>query len=470
MEKEYCGIDFGTTNTTLVFFSEKYGKKFVGDKGNFIGQPLPSIIALNNTDNKVYVGHQVKQNIKQLSETCNIVSSIKTVLDDEILYWKFSGKENSPIDIAAYIFHSLQQNAKEQGIEVKKAVVSVPINFPATKKQCLKKAAKIAGIEITKFVSEPTAAYLAHYEELKSFNNIVVFDWGGGTLDISALSVEHNTVKEIYTDNMYKAGDDIDRNFAKHLYKKMIQTYGLSLVAFHELPSCEYDELLSKVERCKIKLSQDGVNSVKDICTIQGRLIEFTATYQDLCIVIHDVVQEAIKLLTDVVAQSFQNSIDCILCVGGSSNLRYLRESLQKIFNTKLYFPDEPQWDIADGACTIDASNCKNIYTLPYDISLKLSDGHYLPLLQKGDLLPCKSSIINVSTTDSSSFANFIFRIGDHNEYQEIIPVLGGLDETLTIETFIDEYLILHINMKNNKTQEEYNIFNYEKLEVCYNI
>ena len=117
MEKEYCGIDFGTTNTTLVFFSEKYGKKFVGDKGNFIGQPLPSIIALNNTDNKVYVGHQVKQNIKQLSETCNIVSSIKTVLDDEILYWKFNGKENSPIDIAAYIFHSLQQNAKEQGIE-----------------------------------------------------------------------------------------------------------------------------------------------------------------------------------------------------------------------------------------------------------------------------------------------------------------------------------------------------------------
>ena len=93
-----------------------------------------------------------------------------------------------------------------------------------------------------------------------------------------------------------------------------------------------------------------------------------------------------------------------------------------------------------------------------------------MPLLQKGDLLPCKSSIINVSTTDSSSFANFIFRIGDHNEYQEIIPVLGGLDETLTIETFIDEYLILHINMKNNKTQEEYNIFNYEKLEVCYNI
>lgn len=155
MEKEYCGIDFGTTNTTLVFFSEKYGKKFVGDKGNFIGQPLPSIIALNNTDNKVYVGHQVKQNIKQLSETCNIVSSIKTVLDDEILYWKFNGKENSPIDIAAYIFHSLQQNAKEQGIEVKKAVVSVPINFPATKKQCLKKQLKLLVLKLPNLFRSP---------------------------------------------------------------------------------------------------------------------------------------------------------------------------------------------------------------------------------------------------------------------------------------------------------------------------
>ncbi|MBQ8784519.1 MAG: Hsp70 family protein [Alphaproteobacteria bacterium] len=471
----YCGIDFGTTNTTLVYFDELKGKCLVGDDDDYIQQPLASIIAIKHSEGKYKVGNNVKRQKRSLSKEYEIISSIKTILNDTSKTWKIVShgeeKEINTVDMASLIFKDLKKNAKKQyNIDIDKSVISVPVNFSSQKKLLLENAAKKAGIQITKFVNEPTAAFIAHYEELKIFNNIVVFDWGGGTLDVSAINVNKNSIKEIYTKNMYRAGDIIDKDFAKYIYKKTVKEKGLPFVAFEELEPKEYDGLIALAEEFKIKLSSMNKSKITEMCSIQGQNILISVTDEELNNIVKDIVDDSLNVLTEVILKSFKDKVDCILCVGGSSNLKYLRETLKKLYNAKLYFPDNPEWDIADGACTIDASASENVYMLPYNIGLKLSNGQNLNLLKKGQTLPCVRSEFKISTTDYSKQANLIFKIGNDAEFQEIVPVLGGLDESLTIYTHIDKYLVLHIDVRNNKTKEEYNVFNYEKLEICYNI
>ncbi len=466
----FCGIDFGTTNTAMVYFSEHTGMIFVGDEEENL--PLPSIVALNKHTGEIIVGSDVKRNIQKYTRDYEIVLSIKTVLDDPKQEWNVAGRTLKPVDIAAEIFKTLKNNATKRKIDISKIVISVPINFSSGKKICLREAAKKAGLDIKKFVNEPTAAFLAHYEELKSFSKTVIFDWGGGTLDISALDIKNGTIREIYTDNMYKAGDNIDKDLARSIYEKSIKKYGLSLIPFDKIEADEYDELIAKAELAKIYLSKDNQNRYDDFCKIQGKIRDITVTYEDLCNISENIVNEAISKLNHVISKAYNERVHCILCVGGSSNLRNLKEKLRKIYGDILYFPDFPQWDIANGACIIDASNRNNVYKLAYDINLILSNGDKYPLLKEGQLIPCKESKIHLSTVDCSENANFVFQFGQ-DEYHEItIPLLGGVDETFDLFTYIDNYSVLHIDMKNNKIQEDerYNIFRYEKLDLCYNV
>lgn len=467
----YVGIDFGTTNTALVYFDPRAGKHYVGDD-NFMDKPLPSIVALHTETGDIQVGSNVKNNLQSLqNEDYQIVLSIKTILDDPLKEWSVNGQKWKTVDVAAEIFKTLRKNALDRNFIFDEAVVSVPINFAASKKICLKKAAEKAGISIINFVSEPTSAFISHYEELKSFENIIVFDWGGGTLDISALKIKNNTVQEIYTDNMYKAGDNIDEEFARIVYNNTKKSSGLKLIAFDELPVTEKDELIMKTEAAKIKLSQKKCDNLEDYCLLQNGRRKVVFTYQDLCTSSEMMVNEAIKKLTSVITKSFNDAVSCILCVGGTSNLRLLREKLKSIFGEdRLYFPDNPQWDIAEGACTVSSSPTKNVCKLAEDIYIILSNNDRLKILEKGQLLPCQKATINLSTTDTSECANFVFQIGDNEQHEIIMPILGGVDEVLTLYAYIDEYLVLHIDIENNKTKEIYNIFNYEKLELCYNI
>ena len=464
-----CGIDFGTTNTALVHFEEKRGRTLLGDTKYQDESPLPSIVAINKKTGEIKVGKEVKENIKTLSDDYHIVLSIKTILDDIHKSWPVGDKKLTTEDVASEIFKRLKQSAKQRNIDIKESVVAVPVNFAASKKYVLEKATRKAGIEIKKFISEPTAAFLAHYEELKSYKNVVVFDWGGGTLDISALEVENGSIREIYTDNLYKAGDDIDKEFARTIYENMLRNGELAPIPFEELPVKEYDELLTKAEAAKIKLSNEFVSKGKTICTLQGKqkTIEFNDT--ELEKVAEKYVDEAIEKLTNVVTRAFSDTVSCILCVGGSSKLKLLRNNLKKIYGNKLYFPDNPQWDIAEGACTVLTSKKNNIYKLSDEIKIKLSNGTYMNILEKGQPLPCKETQIYLATTDSSENANFIFRIG-YKEFPVSIPLLGGVDEVLKLFAYIDEYNILHIDIENSKTNERYNIFNYEKVDICYNL
>lgn len=138
------GIDFGTTNSTLVNFSEKSGITCLGEDKI----PLPSIVALNRKTGEVKTGFNVKSHISELESDHEVVLSIKTILDDLRKKWRIAGREWTTIDVAAEILKKLKESASENGIKAGEAVFAVPVNFSTAKKSCLREAAKQAGLKI----------------------------------------------------------------------------------------------------------------------------------------------------------------------------------------------------------------------------------------------------------------------------------------------------------------------------------
>lgn len=472
----YCGIDFGTTNTALVHYSDDSSKRsYVGESGT--NDPMPSLVSINIKTGETCVGKQVKDNFTTLSnDDYKIIFSVKTILEQEKITdrkgkpIKKGGKILTPVDVATEIFKQLKTNAEQKKLSCNESIISVPVNFSAIKRRNLKEAAKAAGINITKFVSEPTAAFISHYKQLKNYKDIVVFDWGGGTLDISALSVENDSIQEIYTTNLYKAGNDIDRSFAQIIYEKQSRNLGLRPISLDDLSPAEYDELLTKTEIAKIALTKK--DTVKDILTLQEKEETVTFTYDELKQASKSYIDEAMEKLSQTIEIAFKGKNPSrILCVGGSTKLRYLQERLKEKYGNLLCFPQNPDWDIAEGACTIAAEpEGKNVYMLAHDLNLQLSDGSMIPLLPEGQPIPCKANCFYVATVDSNEFANFVFSVKEGEKKFVTIPVLGGIDEALQIFAFVDEFFVFHVYVENLKMHEMYDVFACEDIELRYNI
>ena len=167
----YFGIDFGTTNSAVVAIASVNGEK-VGDStpiGNEGSKryPMPSYVAIDRKTGEVSTGLKAKKSITDYKKY-EIFSSIKTVIDEEKVC-EIAGKTWTPIDIAAELFKALKENVRNRSegqMELNEAVVAVPAEFSPEKKNCVRKAALKAGIKITMFISEPTAAYCSKIEEM----------------------------------------------------------------------------------------------------------------------------------------------------------------------------------------------------------------------------------------------------------------------------------------------------------------
>lgn len=185
--KYYFGIDFGTTNSATVGYVVMDQKPEAVKYGDEEGRPIPSVVAIDKTAGAVFTGRDAWDKKMELSESCEYISSVKTILDSEQIK-TIAGCEWTAVDVASEVFKYLKANVHNRtGIDMEEATVAIPVGFSASKRAKLREAAKKAGIHISSFISEPTAAFFANYNELKSSSVVAIFDWGGGTLDVSIL-------------------------------------------------------------------------------------------------------------------------------------------------------------------------------------------------------------------------------------------------------------------------------------------
>ena len=165
MKTEF-GIDFGTTNSACVGLLDKRRAIKYTDGDD---EPFPSIVMIDKVTGEVLTGREARNRREELSETCEIFSSIKSLLGSNHR-WNIAGEVWTPEKVASQIFIGLKdQVSSKSGINIDKAVVAVPVGFPPEKRHSLREAAEIAGIEITSLVSESTAAAFHSYEKVKSF-------------------------------------------------------------------------------------------------------------------------------------------------------------------------------------------------------------------------------------------------------------------------------------------------------------
>ncbi len=470
----YFGIDFGTTNSavhSITAIGDKVDDEFdIGENG----LPLPSFVAIHKKTGEVVTGLAVKNAVIE-EEEYEFFPSIKTVIgsDEEV---EIANKEWTSVDIAAELFKALRKQAESTTkVKMSEAVVAVPVGFTAKKKNNLRKAADKAGINIVMFVSEPTAAFCGRADEMHKYHNVAVFDWGGGTLDVVVLRIEGNLIHELSTCGLSLGGNDIDRHIAERLCMNVASRNGESF-ALEDLSYKVRHRLIQKCEQAKCDLADEDIATVLDANLDGHGMMMEKINYPYFSLLIENEVNQAIDCLMKALSEAGMNkeSIDCVLCEGGSSRLRPLQEKLLKMFDRKkLLFPRRAMWDIATGAAGI--ARKPGCYTLNRPIGLMLSNNTFYPLLKAGQRIPTDKKRVTFGVVDGAEEARFIFTDGDKESqsFTEIFPVKtrGFSDEVMEVTCKVDADMVFKTKIRSNRMPDDfYKVWTYPNLKVAYEI
>lgn len=475
--KDYFGIDFGTTSSATVGISiigNENKKILYGDEE---GRPIPSVIAINKESGEIFTGRTAWEKRLELSETCEYIQSVKTLLSDDDWSCTILGKKWSAVDVAAEVFKGLKKSVKERtNNDLNEACVAMPVGFSSEKRKKLRKAAKMAGIEIISMISEPTAAFFANYNELRDSSIVTVFDWGGGTLDVSVIEHKNGKIAELATVGMNIAGDDIDKKLAQKIHTKVARKKDIK-INFDEMPSACKDMMIVKAERAKRVLSEEDDATIS--INRYGEIGAFRETldYDWFADIIEPEVNKAIECLKKAIDESGVNiaNIDRILMVGGSSNLRPLIEKLEDEFGEKLYFPEETMWNVGLGAGKL-AVNPGNYYS-NQDIGIRLCDGSIFKFIEPGEKLVNWQRKFSFGIVDLTQEARFVFAGSrdldeSSDKYKTLtIPNYRFVEETINVNTYVDENLIFYVEAGSNmRTSQFKRVWDYTKLKCYYKL
>lgn len=355
-------------------------------------------------------------------------------------------------------------------------MVAVPVGFSRSKREAIRNAAKEAGIDVEGFISEPTAAFFANYDELKSEETVVIFDWGGGTLDVSVIRNSGGRISELATTGMPIAGDDIDERLARKVHAKVTRKKGVNL-SFDEMSPAARDMLLVRAERAKRALSEDddtviSLNRYGDIGAFRERV-----SYEWFEAIIDGIVEDAISCLDRAISDAGETpeTIDRIVMVGGSSNIGPLLDKLDNRFGDKLFFPEQTVWSISNGAAQLSQNPGR--YHSSQKVGLILADDSYFPLLNPGDPIMDWSKSVDFGLVDKSTEMRVVFSgskdIDDSEDKQQVVsvPSYRFLEEKLKVHAFVDRNSVFRVELKSSMRKQSDTVFwEYDKLKLYYSL
>ncbi len=474
--ENYFGIDFGTTSSATVGYSvlDHVPEQF--QYGDDEGRPIPSVIAIDKGTGEVFTGRDAWDKKMELSESCEYISSVKSMLDADF-EWEIAGKIWTPVTVAAELFKALKKTVSDRtGAEMEKATVAIPIGFSPEKRNRLREAADLAGIRIESFISEPTAAFFANYDELRSSSIVAVFDWGGGTLDVSVLRNEGGKVSELATSGRNVAGDYIDDKIARRIHAKIARKKGFE-IPFEDMPSVAQDMLRVRAERAKRGLGDDDTATISINNYGKYGVCRETLEYEWFADIVEPEVDMAIECLEETIHQSGVGlaNIDRIVLVGGSSNLRPLLEKMERKYGDKMFFPDETMWNVGQGAAKLAMT--PGAYYSNQSIGIILSDKSYFELLAPETELKQWSKNCRFGIVDTSKEARFIFGGSPDIEKSSErfrtleVPSYSFLQEQIEVQAFVDNDMIFRVLAGSTMRSKEYQrVWEYPQLKCYYKL
>lgn len=431
MERIAFGIDFGTTNSIVAAWGSdiqrQEGKPFAFWSTE--GRPHPSIVWYGPHPEPI-VGHAARVNMQALENSIGhvFIRSIKRDLGKNAEKELVGGARKQAYEVAAEVFGHLKREAEKSVLLAKDTlvdcVVTVPVDFRGTHRRDIRRALERAGLRLKTFLHEPFAALISQYyqpdEKLEKIRGerIVVFDWGGGTLDVCVAEVSRDgsQIYELAHDGIAdRAGDDFDRKLMTLIKNRFLQKRGEVKIEDFQLRGSARDRFWINTEDSKIQLSKktEATVTVGNFVEIFGRPfdLEEKLTRKEFEGIIEDEIAAAEACVARCMgrARLTPGLIDRVLLVGGTSNIPAVRMAIEQHFGTKVELAKEPDAAIARGAAIVAAEGWQ-----PYNvrsIGIKLADDNFFEVLPKGAPLTAANSrrAVFYCTDPRPGSANFFF-------------------------------------------------------------
>ncbi len=402
------GIDLGTTNSLVAVYTED-GPKIIPNR---LGENLtPSVVSIDE-EGTVFVGRTAKERKQLYPSSC--AATFKRSMGSDRKY-ELSGKEYTAEELSSFILRSLKEDAEEYlGEKVEEAVISVPAYFNDMRRKATKRAGELAGLKVERIISEPTAAAIAYglFNDDKPAKNLV-FDLGGGTLDVSILDYFPPIleVRAVAGDN-FLGGEDFTKVLEDLFFKKNKE------LKKEELSVKELAMVNKEAEKAKLTFTDEGKAVMAP--KIGDRLVETEITieeYEKNCEDLYERIRIPVKrALADAMLKI--SDIDKIVLVGGSTKSPSLRAFVRKLFKT---FPDtsiNPDEAVALGAAIQGAIKERKeevreviltdvcSFTLGTEVVVDLGEhhmegGHFCPILERNTIIPASRTERFFTTHDN---------------------------------------------------------------------
>ncbi|MDR3772239.1 MAG: molecular chaperone DnaK [Terracidiphilus sp.] len=485
------GIDLGTTNSCVAVLEGGEPKVIANEEG---ARTTPSIVAFSKSGERL-VGQVAKR--QAITNPENTIFSIKRFMgrrfnevNDEMKMVPFKvtqqgdhvgvlaqGKEYTPPEISAMILQKLKKSAEAYlGETVTEAVITVPAYFNDAQRQATKDAGKIAGLDVKRIVNEPTAAALAYGLDKKKDETIAVYDFGGGTFDISILEVGEGVIEVKSTNgDTHLGGDNLDQRIVEWLIAEFKQEQGLDLASKGNEMALQ--RLKDAAEKAKIELSttvetEINLPFVTADATGPKHLVR-KLTRAKLEQLVEDLLDRSLEPCKKALADAGIgiDKIDEVVLVGGQTRMPKIQEMVKKMFGKEPHRGVNPDEVVAIGAAVqagVLAGEVKDLLLLdvtPLTLSIETLGGVATQMIQRNTTIPTKKTETFSTAADSQTEVEVHVLQGERPLAAQnrtlgkfklggIMPAPRGVPQ-IEVTFDIDANGILNVTAKDNATGKD---------------
>jgi molecular chaperone DnaK len=487
------GIDLGTTNSVVAVMEGGEPVVITNPEGSRL---TPSVVAFTKSGERL-VGQVAKR--QAVTNPENTIFSIKrfmgrrfTEVSDEMkmvpysvaaapngdVRVKIGSEQYAPPQISAMILQKLKQAAEEYlGQQVTKAVITVPAYFNDAQRQATKEAGKIAGLEVMRIVNEPTAAALAYGLDKKKDETIAVYDFGGGTFDISILEVGEGVVEVKATNgDTHLGGDNLDQRIIEWIAAEFKKSDGIDL----SKDRMALQRLKEAAEKAKMELStvmETDINLPFITADQSGpKHLQMKLTRAKFEQLVDDLLQRTVgptrQALTD--AGVDPKKIDEVVLVGGSTRIPKVQQIVKELFGKEPHRGVNPDEVVAIGAAVqagVLAGEVKDLLLLdvtPLSLGIETLGGVMTALIQRNTTIPTRKSETFSTATDNQTSVEVHVLQGERQlardnrtlgrfQLGDIPPAPRGMPQ-IEVTFDIDANGIVNVSAKDRGTGKEQRI------------
>jgi molecular chaperone DnaK len=487
------GIDLGTTNSVVSVLEGGDAEVIANSEG---GRTTPSVVAfaksgerltgqvakrqaVTNPENTVYsIKRFMGRRFEEVSSEMKMVP-YKVVRssngDARVLV---QGKEFSPPEISAMILTKLKEAAEAYlGEKVERAVITVPAYFNDAQRQATKDAGQIAGLKVERLVNEPTAAALAYGLDKKKNETIAVYDFGGGTFDISILEVGEGVVEVKSTNgDTHLGGDNIDQKIVDWLLAEFRKDQGIDLGK----DPMAMQRLKEAAEKAKIELSttlETEINLPFITADASGpKHMAIKLTRAKLEAMVEEIIQRSVAPCRQALKDAGLSAerIDEVVLVGGQTRMPRIQAAVKELFGKEPHKGVNPDEVVAIGAAIqggVLAGDVKDLLLLdvtPLSLGVETLGGVMTRLIERNTTIPTKKSEVFSTASDGQTSVEIVVLQGEREMAADnkklgtfqllgIPPAPRGMPQ-IEVTFDIDANGILHVAAKDRGTGKEQRI------------